>query len=164
MAGAAVSPLRLQLAIGCRRAVTAEDRDIHHRIRHQVFVTEQQLFAPSDRDEHDRSPTAIKVLGWCGEEPAGTVRLFPLDASGQLWQGDRLAVLRAFRAHGVGAPLVRFAVATAGALGGGEMVAHIQLANVAFFEHLGWTASGPVETYVGIPHQPMMIGLSRSAT
>jgi predicted N-acetyltransferase YhbS len=89
------------------------------------------------------------------------VRLFPLDPAGRLWQGDRLAVLPEFRAGGVGSPLVRFAVATAGALGGGKMVAHIQLANVAFFEQLGWTRDGPVEVYVGIDHQPMAIGLSR---
>jgi hypothetical protein len=40
------------------------------------------------------------------------------------------------------------------------MVAHIQLANVAFFESLGWSQEGPVEVYVGIPHQPMAIALS----
>jgi hypothetical protein len=41
-------------------------------------------------------------------------------------------------------------------------VAHIQLANVAFFEQLGWQCCGPVELYVGVAHQPMVIGLTRS--
>jgi hypothetical protein len=36
------------------------------------------------------------------------------------------------------------------------------LANVAFFERLGWSRKGDVEEYVGIPHQPMSIGLSRT--
>jgi predicted GNAT family N-acyltransferase len=75
-----------------------------------------------------------------------------------LWQGDRLAVLPRFRL-GMGAPLVRFAVTTAAARGGREMVAHIQPPNVAFFEKIGWHTYGEIETYVGVPHQPMAIDL-----
>lgn len=145
-------------AVECVSAVTAEQLDQHHRIRHQVFVEEQGLFHPTDWDHHDGSPSCIRVLGQCDSVPAGTVRLFPL--SGGLWQGDRLAVLPGFRAAGLGKPLVRFAVATAAALGGGKMVAHIQLANVAFFEQLGWSRDGPEEVYVGMPHQPMAIALN----
>jgi putative N-acetyltransferase (TIGR04045 family) len=148
-------------AVACLAATTSEQLDLHHRIRHQVFVEEQGLFSPSDLDSHDGEPEVIRVLGMCESVPAGTVRLFPLDEAGELWQGDRLAVLPGFRSAGVGKPLVRFAVATAAALGGGKMVAHIQLANVAFFEQLGWTKGGAVETYVGIPHQPMSIALTR---
>jgi putative N-acetyltransferase (TIGR04045 family) len=151
-----------RLAVACVPARTPEQLEWHHRIRHQVFVTEQQLFARSDGDDHDAEPDAIRVLGLCESQPAGTVRLFPLDPGGERWQGDRLAVLREFRTCGLGKPLVRFAVATAGALGGREMVAHIQLANVAFFEQLGWQCCGPVELYVGVAHQPMVIGLTRS--
>jgi putative N-acetyltransferase (TIGR04045 family) len=146
--------------VECLPALTPTQLDLHHRIRHQIFVDEQGLFHPSDLDHHDGEPDVIRVLGLCDSAPAGTVRLFPLDPDGRLWQGDRLAVLPEFRALGLGKPLVRFAVATAGSLGGGEMVAHIQLANVAFFERLGWRKKGDVETYVGIPHQPMCIGLS----
>jgi len=55
--------------------------------------------------------------------------------------------------------LVRFAVRTAGRRGGTRMTAHVQLPNVAFFEHLGWyTVGGPV-SYVGRPHQTMAIDL-----
>jgi putative N-acetyltransferase (TIGR04045 family) len=140
--------------------VTSEHVERHHRIRHQVFVEEQGLFTISDRDGYDGEDGVIKVLGLCDARPAGTVRLFPLDPSGRLWQGDRLAVLPEFRAHGVGKPLVRFAVATAGALGGEKMLAHIQLPNVAFFEQLGWHRDGAVELYVGVAHQPMAIGLT----
>lgn len=165
MAGAASTsrsrPARL--AVECRPAVTAEEADLHHGIRHQVFVDEQRLFDSSDRDRHDDEDGVIKVLGFCHSRPAGTVRLFPLDPAALAWQGDRLAVLPEFRAHGVGKPLVRFAVATAAALGGEEMVAHIQLPNVAFFEQLGWHRNGAVELYVGVAHQPMAIGLSRSS-
>ncbi|MGH8862164.1 MAG: hypothetical protein ACRDVG_13190 [Jatrophihabitantaceae bacterium] len=41
------------------------------------------------------------------------------------------------------------------------MIAHIQVANVAFFERLGWSAYCDVENYLGIAHQPMTIALTR---
>lgn len=123
-------------------------------------MTEQAVFDGDDRDERDGSDHTVKVLGWCGTEAAGTVRLFPLDpTSGEVWQGDRLAVLAPFRRQRIGAPLVAFAVQCAAAGGGRSMIAHVQLPNVAFFEHLGWRRSAPVERYVGILHQPMAIDL-----
>ncbi len=142
----------------CAHALTPAELAAHHAIRQQVFVEEQALFAVSDRDDHDGAAATLAVLGWCDGAAAGAVRLYPLDDQG-LWLGDRLAVLAPHRAHGLGAPLVRFAVATAGALGGHTMLAHIQVPNVAFFEHLGWQRVGPVEPYVGVPHQTMRIAL-----
>ncbi|MEA2267528.1 MAG: hypothetical protein QOC64_138, partial [Solirubrobacteraceae bacterium] len=59
----------------------------------------------------------------------------------------------------LGAALVRFAVRTAGELGGERMVAMIQLPNVRFFELLGWSADGAVLAFHGRDHQPMAIGL-----
>jgi putative N-acetyltransferase (TIGR04045 family) len=142
----------------CRVAATPEELALHHRIRHQVFVLEQGLFDGSDVDSHDAEPDVVHALGVWDGQVAGTVRFFPLDAADGLWQGDRLAVLPGFRL-GLGAPLVRFAVTTAAQRDGREMVAHIQLANVAFFERIGWHTDGVVETYVGIAHQPMAIDL-----
>ncbi|MFB9385042.1 MSMEG_0567/Sll0786 family nitrogen starvation N-acetyltransferase [Pseudonocardia petroleophila] len=135
----------------------AADLAAHHAVRHAVFVEEQGIFAASDRDVHDDDPATLHVLGLVDGEPAGTVRLFPLGDG--LWQGDRLAVLTAHRTSGLGAPLVRFAVATAGAAGGRRMVAHIQPPNERFFLRLGWTRVGGVETYVGHPHLRMEIAL-----
>jgi predicted N-acetyltransferase YhbS len=88
------------------------------------------------------------------------VRLYPLD--GKLWQGDRLAVLPSHRSSMVGAELVRFAVATAGSLGGAQMVAQIQLPNVRFFERLGWTRAGAPAPYCGRDHQPMVYDLTQA--
>jgi putative N-acetyltransferase (TIGR04045 family) len=145
----------------CRIATTPEEVDLHHRIRHQVFVEEQGLFEGSDLDSHDAVPGVVHVLGLWQGEPVGVVRLFPLDPSTDLWQGDRLAVLPDYRIRNLGKPLVQFAVATAAARGGRLMVAHIQLPNVAFFERIGWETHGEVESYVGVPHQPMSIDLTR---
>ena len=134
----------------------------HHRIREVVFVREQGLFPGSDRDAHDDEPATIKVLGFRDGVAGGAVRLYPLDDTGH-WQGDRLAVLPGSRGHGLGAPLVWFAVATAARGGGRLMTAHIQPRNVPFFEHLGWSVSGDQETYVGMPHIPMAIDLPARA-
>jgi putative N-acetyltransferase (TIGR04045 family) len=131
----------------------------HWDIRHQVFVVEQAVFVGTDEDAYDADSRTVHVVGYVGDRAAGAVRLYPLDtAEGPgRWQGDRLAVLADDRAAGLGAPLVRHAVATATALGGTHMVAHIQLPNVRFFEHLGWSRDGDTEIYVGIEHQPMII-------
>jgi len=148
-------------ATACRFADDPLSLEVHHRIRREVFVEEQGLFVGSDLDRHDDDVATIKVLGLVGHEPAGAVRLFPLDPSGSSWQGDRLSVRRPCRRYNAGMALVRFAVATAQELGGDVMTAHIQLANVGFFERLGWRCDGPVEVYVGVDHQPMAIDLTR---
>lgn len=148
--------------VECRLVSSAADLTAHLAIRHAVFVAEQHVFAGSDRDAHDADPTALHVLGLVDGVPAGTVRLFPLDGARRAepaWQGDRLAVLPPFRSAGLGAPLVRFAVATAAARGGRRMLAHVQPANRTFFRRLGWSQLGGPELYVGIPHLRMDIAL-----
>jgi len=145
--------------ITCRPAASAAELAEHHAIRHEVFVNEQKVFSGSDRDAHDEGRAVIHLLGRCGDTPAGAVRLFPVDETGRVWQGDRLCVLPPFRTRGLGAPLVRCAVASAGARGGAKMIAHIQLPNVKFFMRLGWRPEGDTEIYAGREHQRMVIGL-----
>lgn len=142
----------------CRPAAGPSETALHHRIRHAVFVDEQGIFAGSDRDAHDDSAATVKVLAFAGGAAGGAVRLYPLEPG--IWQGDRLAVLPSFRAWNLGGPLVRSAVETAAALGGSKMVAHVQAANVRFFERLGWCRRGEPELYVGLPHQLMSIDLT----
>jgi putative N-acetyltransferase (TIGR04045 family) len=143
----------------CRRVRSASERAEHLAIRHRIFVEEQAVFTDSDLDAHDRDSGTIALLGFSRGTVVGTVRLFPLDPDAGHWQGDRLAVLLPYRTLGVGAPLVRCAVATAAALGGRVMTAHIQPANVTFFRRLGWSAVGGPEIYAGLPHQAMSIRL-----
>jgi len=148
----------------CDAVVTEAERCAHFLIRHQVFVIEQGLFGGSygrvgdDSDAHDDDPATIHVIGRADETICGTVRLYPLEAPGR-WKGDRLAVLAGYRHLGLGAPLVRFAVRSAAMLGGQEMEAFIQPANVAFFRWLGWRSVGGLVDYAGISHQRMLIDL-----
>jgi putative N-acetyltransferase (TIGR04045 family) len=142
----------------CRLADGADELAAHFAVRERVFVEDQRLFAGSDRDERDLSDATLHAVAVCDGEIAGAVRLYPLDDAG-LWKGDRLAVLPEARVRRLGALLVRFAVATAGERGGHAMVAQIQLPNVRFFEHLGWSADGPPAPFHGVIHQPMRIPL-----
>ncbi|MGD9570595.1 MAG: MSMEG_0567/Sll0786 family nitrogen starvation N-acetyltransferase [Thermoleophilia bacterium] len=143
-------------AVDVRVARDEADVAAHHAVRRAVFVTEQAIFDDDDRDAWDDA--AVKVVAVAGDRVVGAVRLYPLDEAG-LWKGDRLAVLRDARRLRVGAPLVRFAVATAGAQGGTRMIARIQRRNVAFFGHLGWTPLGDVHDFHGRSHQDMTIPL-----
>jgi putative N-acetyltransferase (TIGR04045 family) len=155
---ATASPPRAP-ALTCRAVRTAAERAAHLAIRAEVFVREQGLFAGAgDGDDHDSDPAAIHVIGLAGQDICGTVRLYPL--AGRLWKGDRLAVLPGYRHLGLGAPLVRFAVAEAAARGGRRMEAFIQPANVGFFEWLGWRRAGGLVNYAGIPHQRMVTDLT----
>lgn len=154
----------------CDAVATEAERCAHFRIRHQVFVIEQGMFGGSyggaggasgdDTDVHDDDPATIHVIGRADETICGTVRLYPLGAGGR-WKGDRLAVLASYRHLGLGAPLVRFAVSSAARLGGREMEAFIQPANIAFFRWLGWRRTGDLVDYAGLPHQRMLIDLTR---
>ncbi|HZU16133.1 MAG TPA: MSMEG_0567/Sll0786 family nitrogen starvation N-acetyltransferase [Candidatus Dormibacteraeota bacterium] len=149
-----------RLPLRCRPVSGAEELRIHLRIREAIFVHEQGLFPVSDRDPLDDDPATVHVLGLKGPVAGGTVRLYPLGEPG-LWKGDRLAVLPEFRASGLGAELVRFAVRTAARRGGTTMIAYVQVPNRRFFELLGWERVGDPVEYVGRPHQRMAIDLRR---
>ena len=152
--------LTRQDPVTCGLVDSAEELDLHLRVREEVFVREQRLFQGTDRDSHDDDPSTLHVLGLCGRVLGGVVRLYPLDEPG-LWKGDRLAVLPPFRKLALGAALVRFAVRTAGERGGDLMVAYVQVPNVKFFEYLGWHRIGEPFEYVGQPHQQMAIQLAK---
>jgi putative N-acetyltransferase (TIGR04045 family) len=145
-------------ALVCTLASDPGRLEGHFAIRHEVFVVAQRIFEHDDRDGHDDDPATRHAVGLAGDHVVGAVRFYPLDRDG-LWKGDRLAVLPAERASQLGAMLVRFAVRTAGELGGRRMVAQIQVANVRFFERLGWSCEGDAGPMFGVTHQPMSIEL-----
>jgi putative N-acetyltransferase (TIGR04045 family) len=154
------SALALDSRTACRCAATEAELDSHFRLRRTVFVNEQALFVADDRDTRDSEPGTLHAVGLVDGIPCGAVRLYPLDPGAREWKGDRLAVLPGHRTNHLGAELVRYAVATAGRLGGHRMIAHVQLPNVRFFEHLGWEVEGEPLEFHGVEHQLMSIGLS----
>jgi putative N-acetyltransferase (TIGR04045 family) len=154
------SPLAASRLV-CGFAESADELAAHYAVRRRVFVEAQRLFTGTDRDERDAMPETLHVIGSWEDAIVGAVRLYPLDDRG-LWQGDRLAVLPEARVQHLGAHLVRFAVATGGERGGHTMVARVQLPNVRFFEHLGWSTDGAPAPYHGVMHQAMAIPLARA--
>jgi putative N-acetyltransferase (TIGR04045 family) len=156
---AMASAIALGSRIACRRAATVAELDAHFRLRRTVFVDEQGLFAADDHDGRDSEPGTLHAIGLVDGTPCGAVRLYPLDLAAREWKGDRLAVLPGHRTNHLGAELVRYAVATSGRLGGQRMIAHVQLPNVRFFEHLGWEVEGDPVEFHGVEHQLMSLGL-----
>jgi putative N-acetyltransferase (TIGR04045 family) len=160
-------------AVICRTARSSADVARHLAVRRAVFVDEQRIFVGSDRDDRDDDPGTLHILATSQGVPCGAVRLYRIEdgsalaraagVEGEVWQGDRLAVLAAFRRFNVGSPLVRHAVRTAGELGGSVMVARIQRPNVTFFRRLGWSPTGAADHYAGLQHEVMTIALGGTA-
>ncbi len=139
-----------KFGVSCRAASTPDELAIHFRIRQDVFVREQRFFTASDKNERDCDSHTVHVLALWGNVAAGAVRLYPLGERNR-WKGDRLAVVRGFRKHGLGGPLVRFAVQTAGERGGELMVANIQLQTSLSSNASGGTGWGSLTNMSATP-------------
>ena len=129
-------------------------------IRRDVFVSEQGLFETTDRDEADER--SIHLVAELGGEVVGTVRVFPADSTtAGHWIGSRLAVRKWHRSYHTGALLVQEAMKRVREKGCKHFSARIQEENVPFFKKLGWSPAGPVQSYLGHPHQTMVADLGR---
>lgn len=148
------------LELICHSARTDAEVATAFEIRKAVFVCEQGLFDTSDLDEAD--DRSIHLVAEIGGEIVGTVRVFPA-ASGLSghWIGSRLAVRERNRSYRTGALLVREAMKRVKKKGCKHFTAHIQEKNVPFFKKLGWSPAGPVQAYLGHPHQHMVADLKR---
>lgn len=136
----------------------------YQRLRHDVFVREQGLFAGQDRDERDDDPrTAVLVARDRAGAVIGGVRLGPVDGGPDIgwWAGGRLAVAAHARtAGGVGAALVRAACAHAEREGVLRFEATVQSRNEPLFRRLGWHRVRPA-TVAGTPHLLMRWPIGR---
>jgi putative N-acetyltransferase (TIGR04045 family) len=144
-----------------RAATEPWERAGAERLRHQVFVEEQRIFAGHDRDAIDETAIPLVAIATMAAEPSdvvGTVRIHQ-PAPG-IWWGSRLAVAPDYRRIGrLGTELIRLAVGTANAAGCHEFHAHVQLQNVLLFTRLHWD---PVEevSFHGVPHMHMVASLA----
>ena len=108
----------------------------YRRLRHDVFVTEQGLFAGTDSDDHDEDPRTVVLLarrtgGQDAGEVLGGVRLHPMTGDGPTaadlgwWRGSGSRSPRTARlVHGIGAALIRAACAEAESRGALRFDAH----------------------------------------
>jgi putative N-acetyltransferase (TIGR04045 family) len=139
-------------------------RAAYHRLRTEVFVHRQGLFADDRDDRDDDSRTLVLVA----RNPEGTVlggvRLGPVNDGPDVgwWFGGRLVVDPGCPLRGVGAALVRAACAYAESAGVLRFEATVQARNEVFFRRLGWTSVRPV-TVAATPHVLMRWPIGRIA-
>ncbi|WP_305788953.1 MSMEG_0567/sll0787 family protein [Symbioplanes lichenis] len=134
------------------------DRRDYHRLRRQVFVDEQRLFARDDLDDRDADPRTVVLVARAADGTTlGGVRVGPVDSGPDLgwWVGGRLVVDPAVRgAHGIGPALVRAACAYAEGAGALRFEATVQRRWETMFRRLGWQRIRDVSV-AGQPHALM---------
>ncbi|MBC8103773.1 MAG: GNAT family N-acetyltransferase [Cytophagales bacterium] len=137
----------------CRVAASPTDRAACMAIRFEVFVDEQRVPPELEPDEYDDSALHLLAYDPDTEVAVGTARL--VDKGNGLAKIGRVAVRRAWRGSGVGAALMRFALAESSARGFTMAALDAQTYVIPFYERLGFAAEGPVFDDAGIPHRHM---------
>lgn len=121
-------------------------------IRRVVFIVEQRV--PQDEEWDGRDDECRHFLALRQGQALGTARLLPDGHIG------RVAVLDQARGLGIGAALMRAAIASARRQGHARVELAAQTHALAFYEHLGFTAFGEVFLDAGIPHRNMRLWLN----
>ena len=125
-----------------------ELREPAARIRHTVFVDEQQVPAEVEIDHWD--PQCVHALArTAGGEAVGTGRLLPDGHIG------RMAVLASARGLGVGSALLIALMSAAYRRGDREVILSAQTHAVPFYRHHGFVEEGAVYDDCNIPHIDM---------
>ncbi len=138
-----------------------ETRDIAtcRALRRIVFIQEQNVSEADELDDQDDA--AIHLLAVENGVAIGSARLLIGDDTGKI---GRVCVLAPARGRGIGADLIRAAVARFGDM---PAIARVKLGAqthaIDFYARLGFVAFGPVYVDAGIEHRDMVLELARSA-
>ncbi len=123
------------------------------RIRELVFVHEQGV--PLELELDDEDPRCDHALAFAADDVAvGTGRLLPDGHIG------RMAVLKEWRAKGVGALLLQALMAQARERHHARVRLNAQTYAAGFYRRYGFEVSGPEFMDAGIPHVPMQRDLA----
>lgn len=117
-------------------------------VRRAVFIDEQGVPDTLEWDEYDAVSTHWLALGGDGS-PIGCARLLP---DGHL---GRMAVLPAWRGHGVGRALLDAVLHAARMRGDRLLRLSAQTHAAGFYARAGFVADGPAYEEAGIPHVAM---------
>ncbi|WP_292286483.1 GNAT family N-acetyltransferase [Marivita sp.] len=128
-----------------------------YRLRHAVFVDEQNV--PEDLERDNLDATAIHLLATVDDKPVGAARIVLIQDTGKI---GRVCVLEDHRGTGLGAALIRHALdllrdtpgITRAALGA-------QIDAQGFYEKLGFAPCGDVFDDAGIDHRMMELRFPR---
>jgi ElaA protein len=125
------------------------------RLRRIVFIEEQGVSEAVEVDDLDDQ--AIHLLATLDGVPMGSARLLPMGEIGKI---GRVCVLKEARGTGLGAALMRAAVAEFRKLPGIRKVKlGAQSHALGFYERLGFVAVGPEYMEAGIAHREMVLTL-----
>jgi predicted GNAT family N-acyltransferase len=125
-------------------------------VRIRVFVKEQRVPAEIELDTDDRR--AIHFLATTSGKAVGTARLVMKHGAAKV---GRMAVMKSYRRKGVGAQLLKHAVASARKLRAETIYLNAQVAVIGFYERMGFRAVGRVFNEAGIAHRRMILGFNR---
>lgn len=134
------------------RRLAARDADFARcfEIRRAVFVAEQNV--PLDEEADGQDDVALHFLGLEGATAQGTARVsIRDDGSAKI---SRVAVCRPARGRGLGAALIRAVEAELPLARGFALDAQVQA--LAFYQRLGFAATGPVFMEAGMAHLHMI--------
>ncbi len=124
-------------------------------LRRTVFIEEQGVSEADEVDDLDDQ--AIHLLATEDGSPVGTARLMIIGETGKV---GRVCVLAAARGTGLGAALMRAAVAE---FRNWPAVRQVKLGAqthaLGFYERLGFAAVGPEYLDAGIAHRDMVLTL-----
>lgn len=124
-------------------------------IRRRVFIEEQGVTEAEDVDGLD--PVALHLLAMQDATPVGTARILVEGAVGKI---GRVCILKEARGTGLGAALIRAAVAELRAMPDvAKAKLGAQVHAIGFYEKLGFEAVGPVYMDAGVPHRDMVMAL-----
>lgn len=121
-----------------------------YALRHNVFVLEQGYSAEGEIDALD--PLSHHVLARKGNTPVATARVYLEASTAKI---GRVCVGSAHRGEGLGADLIRAAVALAREEGAKRAVLGAQEHAIDFYAKLGFSPYGSVYLDEGEPHQMM---------
>lgn len=135
------------------QATTENDRQVCYRLRHVVFVEEQGVPVELEIDEHDEAG-AYHFLGKVDGEPAAAARICVFsDKDGAYAKIQRVIVMPQFRGQKLGRDLMVHLMDFARTNNLAPRIAlDAQTYATAFYESLGFIASGDVFDDAGIPH------------
>jgi predicted GNAT family N-acyltransferase len=137
-------------------AVWAVDADALKAVRTEVFIEEQNIPESEEWDADDAGADHALARTTAGE-PIATGRLTPDGRIG------RMAVVKAWRGHGVGAAILRHLIERAAARGMRRLSLSAQTYAVPFYARAGFAVSGAEYMECGIPHQNMAMDLPKPA-
>jgi predicted GNAT family N-acyltransferase len=132
-----------------------EDIATCRMLRRVVFIEEQGVSEADEVDDLDGE--ALHLLATEGGRPVGSARLLVQGDTGKV---GRVCVLADLRGTGLGAALMRSAVAELRKIPGVRRVKlGAQTHALGFYERLGFQAFGPEYLDAGIAHRDMMLEL-----